>query len=129
MIQGNFDKIKDLDPKLKRRLMAVHLASQGHTVYEIADELSVSLRSVTYWVSRFNEHGIEGLRTKPGSGRRSRLTPKQIKELREIMKSQDFPETGFLKHKVVFLEEIIPERFGVHYSRARLYDLLSRLEG
>jgi transposase len=45
------------------------------------------------------------------------------------MKSQDFPETGFLKHKVVFLEEIIPKRFGVSYGQSRLYDLLSRLEG
>lgn len=56
------------DQAFTLRVKAIMLRKDGKTPQEIAERLIVSDRSVTGWIRRYNESGIQGIRTKP-SGR------------------------------------------------------------
>lgn len=116
------------DPKLVKRLKAVELASQGWTCPLIARELNVSERSVTYWISRFNQKGVDGLKHIQGAGRKSRITKDQMIELRDILLAQDKKSPLGQSQKIRYLARVLQESYGITYSQARLYDLLHRLE-
>lgn len=54
----------------RTRCKAILLKSQSKAASEIASFLDVSLPSVYNWIKRYKDDGIEGLKTKPGSGRK-----------------------------------------------------------
>ena len=53
-----------------KRCHMILLKSESKTSQEIADLLLTNPISVNKWVNRYKAHGIEGLRTKPGQGRK-----------------------------------------------------------
>jgi len=52
-----------------RRGRILLLLADGMTIVQIADTVGISRRFVYKWVQRFLQHGIEGLRDKPGRGK------------------------------------------------------------
>lgn len=54
----------------RTRCKAILLKSQGKAASEIASFLDVSIPSVFNWINRYGENGINGLKTKSGSGRK-----------------------------------------------------------
>jgi transposase len=52
------------------RCQIILLKSQGRTSAEIAEILGCCEMAVNNWLKRFEAEGIEGLRTKPGRGRK-----------------------------------------------------------
>lgn len=52
------------------RCQIVLLKSEGRTSAEIAEILGCCEMAVNNWLKRFEDEGIEGLRTKPGRGRK-----------------------------------------------------------
>ena len=121
------DQFND-DPKMAKRMKAVEMACQGLTCPLIARELNVSERSVTYWITRFNEKGVDGLKHIQGAGRKSRITKEQMIELGQLLSAQDKKLNMGQSQKIRFLSRVLLESYGVTYSQARLYDLLHRLE-
>ena len=53
-----------------QRCHMILLKSQGRTSQEIADIFGVTFQPVNSWVKRYLESGIEGLKTRPGQGRK-----------------------------------------------------------
>jgi transposase len=53
------------------------LKHQGLTSQQIADIFGVTFQPVNSWVKRYVEHGIEGLKTKPGQGRKPILNKQE----------------------------------------------------
>jgi len=47
------------------------------------------------WVKDFNKYGIEGLKNKLKSGRKSRLTEEQKKEIKEIVENNKPYDFGY----------------------------------
>ena len=74
--------------RLLHRLHSVTLVLHGFSVKAVATIYGDAPRSVAYWVTRFKEQGIDGLRDKPRSGRPVRLIPSQMKELRSFVESK-----------------------------------------
>lgn len=52
------------------RCQIVLLKSEGRTSAEIAEILGCCEMAVNNWLKRFEDEGVEGLRTKPGRGRK-----------------------------------------------------------
>lgn len=52
------------------RCQIILLKTEHRTAAEIADLLGTCLISVYQWINRYQAEGIEGLRTKPGRGRK-----------------------------------------------------------
>lgn len=82
MVLGLQDEIRRSDEsRYDHRLHGVLLVAQGMTCPEAARLLGDSPRSVEYWVRRFEEDGLAGLREGERSGRPRRLDEKQLKEI------------------------------------------------
>ena len=64
------------ETRLQHRLHCILLICDGRTCAEVVMLFSDSLRAVQYWVERYNEAGIEGLRDPIRIGRIPRLSPK-----------------------------------------------------
>lgn len=64
------------DPRELKRALAVRMAVQDYTYYQIRDILQVSVGFISKWKQIFAEQGIMGLKLKYG-GSKSYLTPEQ----------------------------------------------------
>jgi len=69
------------EARLQHRLHCLLLVCDGKTCAEVSALFGDSLRAMEYWVRRFNERGIDGLRDAARPGRRSRLSPEDEKAL------------------------------------------------
>ncbi len=73
-------------PREKIRYLALSLLQQRkRTASEVAAILRVSRMSVTRWLQRYRQHGIDGLKQQPGQGRQSLLSPQQIASLKSLV--------------------------------------------
>jgi len=80
------------------------------------------------WVHRYNAEGLAGLRDRPRSGRRSRLTPEQGAELAAVVERGPDPERdGVVRWRRVDLQALIERRFAVRLHERTVGKLLHRL--
>ena len=62
--------------------------AQGMTCLEVARLLGDAPRSIEYWVHRFERKGLAGLKEGERTGRPSRLSEKQIKEINRVLRAR-----------------------------------------
>ena len=70
------------------RLHGVLLVAQGITCPDVAPLLGDAPRSVEYWVHRYEQQGLAGLREGERSGRPSRLNEKQVREINRVLRAK-----------------------------------------
>lgn len=72
----DFDKLAKTEgnSRERRRFLAFASIREGQTFTEAAAAVRVKLRSLMDWVKRFKEEGLEGLKDKPGRGRKPLLS-------------------------------------------------------
>ena len=58
----------DPRPFMQKRSQIILFKAQGMPSKEVAERLSCSEPKVNRWVRRYLEHGVDGLRNKPGQG-------------------------------------------------------------
>ena len=63
------------------RAEIILLRAQGVKQEEVASKLGCSSVKVAKWTSRFRRSGLNGLRDKPGRGRKSSLKPEQFEKV------------------------------------------------
>ena len=61
------------DARFVRRLDVIALICDGHALSYVAGLFGINSTTVQRWIHRLNELGFQGLRDKPGRGRRSQL--------------------------------------------------------
>jgi transposase len=81
----------DENKKISLKLYAILQLSKGYSSRKLTEFYHVSFKQICNWADRFDEEGIDGLRIKPGRGRKPRLTNDQKYQLQgDVLKS---PET------------------------------------
>src|SRR3954453_3448116 len=65
------------DGAASRRMLALALVLGGASREEAARHAGMDRQTLRDWVHRYNAEGLAGLRDRPRSGRRPRLTPEQ----------------------------------------------------
>jgi transposase len=68
-----------------RRLRAAELFAQGHTQAEVARELGVSRQSAHVWHTRFEEGGVDALRSRGPTGPDPRLSDAQLEQAEQAL--------------------------------------------
>ena len=63
--------------RFSQRCHMILLKHQCLSSHQIADIYGVTFQPVNSWVKRYIEHGIEGLQTKPGQGRKPILNKQE----------------------------------------------------
>lgn len=109
------------------RLRVVLLAKQGFTAPEIATCTGLSRRAIQDWVARYNREGLNGLKTRPGRGRKPALTPAQAEQLRQRLDAGPLPEDGVCTLRGKDIQRILEQEFGQLRSLNAVYALLHRL--
>ncbi len=67
------------------RLMAIKALTMGISHEQVAVLFGVNEDSVSRWIKRFNERGIDGITQGPRSGRPPKIKPEQSREYRELI--------------------------------------------
>ena len=97
------------------RVFAVNLVLSGFSASEIGKMAGVSKVAVTSWVKAVDENGFDALRSKGRSGRPSKLTEGQLKEIDSILQSD--PNTcGYKLWDGPSLSAYINDHFNVSMS-------------
>ncbi len=115
------------DAAMRIRIQGIVLAKQGRTAEEIAATLGVSRRPVQEWVRRYNQSGVDGLRRRPGQGRREKLTLEQRERFVARIESAAQPTDGVCTLRGRDFQRILKEEFGQLYRLSGAYALLHRL--
>lgn len=76
------------ESRYDHRLHGVLLVAHGLTCPDVARLLGDAPRSVEYWVHRYEQQGLAGLTEGERSGRPSRLTETQVKEINRVLRAK-----------------------------------------
>lgn len=70
--------VRSEEARYDNKLHGILLLCSGMTCEEIADVLGRGIRTIHYWIRRFNANGFAGLREEEGRGRPNNLTAEDI---------------------------------------------------
>ena len=86
VILGLQDEVRrSEESRYDHRLHGVLLVAHGMTCPEVARLLGDAPRSVEYWVRRFQQQGLAGLREGDRPGRPRRLSEQQLQEIDTVL--------------------------------------------
>lgn len=112
--------------RYRLKLLAVSHFIEGKNRTEIACFLKVSRRSVNIWIKSYLDHGLAGLKAKSPTGRPSKLTPEQLKQVKAyIIDNAIKSEGGRLQGRDV--QTFIESQFAVTYQKTNIYQLMHKL--
>ena len=103
--------------------------SLGQSSRKLEGFYHTSHKQILNWVHRFEAEGVDGLRDKPGRGRKSRLSPTQHARLARLLAEESPTEYGYNTGTWTgpLLIDWIAGHFGVTYKKARIYNILKSL--
>src|SRR5881398_4047575 len=102
------------DARAARRMLALALVLEGSSREEAARAAGTDRQTLRDWVHRYNAEGLAGLRDRPRSGRKPRLTPEQEAELAAAVERGPDPERdGVVRWRRVDLRALIEARLAV----------------
>jgi transposase len=115
------------EARLRDRARICWLAHQGQRVAAIQAELRLADGTVRLWITRFNDHGLEGLRDRRRDGRPTTYGSEQVGEL--IAASLTAPQDLGLPFGSWTLDRLaayLAEEQGIAMKRSRVGEILQR---
>lgn len=110
------------------RLLALAGVAEGLSRGEAARLGGMDRQTLRDWVHRFNVEGPEGVVDCQAPGPQPRLSPEQRQVLAEIVDQGPDPDRdGLVRWRRIDLQELIRQRFGVHYHERHVSRLLHEL--
>ena len=111
------------------RLVSCYLVSKGKSSRSIEELLGISFKQVTTWVHEFNKSGIEGLKEKEKTGRKSGLSNEQKVLLKNILENSNPIENNIDEKKWTgkAIGKLISYKFNISYKRAQIYNIINSL--
>ena len=111
-----------------RRMLALASVLEGGSREAAARAAGMDRQTLRDWVRRYNAEGLRGLRDRPRSGRKPRLTPEQGAELATVVdRGPDPDRDGVVRWRRVDLKALIEARFGVRLHERSVGKVLRRL--
>jgi transposase len=97
-----------------RRLFALALVLEGQDRTRAAELNGMDRQTLRDWVHRYNQEGVEGLLSRPSTGRPRSLSPERRAELKTLVIEGPDPQThGVVRWRCVDLQKEIEQRYGV----------------
>ena len=117
---------RETDERVRKRMQGLSLLKQGWKVYNVAEAMLVTPRTIENWVHRYNHEGVEGLQEKPKSG-----APVKLKNTVDFCRRLDTGAKVKTDQISTFhgkdIQRILKDDFGVQYALSGVYCLLHRL--
>ena len=116
------------DTAASRRMLALALVLEGSSREEAARAAGMDRQTLRDWVHRYNAGGLAGLRDRPRSGRKPRLTAGQEAELAAAVERGPDPDRdGVVRWRRIDLKALIETRFAVRLHERTVGEVLRRL--
>jgi len=115
--------LSEKDARLKMRYLALYHFSLNENRTKIAEFLGVGRGSVNRWVASYFSKGLEGLRSKPSTGRPHALSAQQKKLVSKYVKDHAVKSNGGR----LIAEDVrlyIKDSFNIEYTLRNIYHLL-----
>ena len=112
---------KETNIKVKERLLLVIKVKYDNIIPAFAsDELHRSRPWGLYWLDRFSQEGVEGLKNRSKSGRPPDIPEEKVYKIKNKLSSS---KQGWTTKQVY---DIIVRESGIHYHHIYIYTLLRR---
>lgn len=114
---------------LRQRLLAIKYLWEGKSRPEVTQLLGCNYRSLTQWIDKFLEGGLQKL-TEPISHQvSSRLNPEQQVELKKMLQEQKPRDYGIDRYMWTgkIISTVIKQRWGIELKDSRIYEILDSL--
>src|SRR3954464_11414267 len=119
---------RERDGRVSARLLALADALDGCSREDAARAAGMDRQTLRDWVHRYNAEGLPGLRARPRSGRRPRLTGGEEAELAAVVERGPDPERdGVVRWRRTDLKALIEARFAVRLHERSVGKVLRRL--
>ncbi len=111
--------------RLVERAKIIQLASEGKTIPQIIDELTLASNTVRKWFKRFEEQGLAGLEDEPRPGAPSRYNPENKARVLQAARTRP-SELGLPYGSWTFerLAAYLQEQLGVPMKKTRIFEIL-----
>jgi transposase len=110
------------------KLYAIIQLSRGYSSRKLEEYYRTSFKQICNWADQFDAEGIEGLRQKPGRGRRSRLSEEQKCQLQgDLLKRPKAFGYNTIYWSGTLVREHIKKKYQVEYKPAAIYNLMHEL--
>lgn len=109
------------------RCLALHYIQSGNSYDQVSELIYYSRKIIMQWVRKFEEGGLDYLlSTKPGRGRKARVSSNMSAEFSEAVISLQEKRNGgrVIGQDIV---NLVKEKYAVQYSVSGIYKVLSRM--
>ena len=113
---------KEKDAKVKERMLMMTYIFEDDTLREVAEKLHCDHKLVLYWKRRYLSEGLDGLKTRPKSGKPRKISRRQESNLKRIFYKEN-PEKPWTTKRALGL---IVEKTGINYSQRQITRILNR---
>jgi transposase len=119
---------KSSDGPQIRRLLAIALVLDGDARTQAAEQTGMDRQTLRDWVHRYNDGGIDGLKSRSSPGREPFLTDAQKAELKALVIEGPAPERhNVVRGRLADLQAEIGRRFSVHVHQSTVGKWLHQL--
>jgi len=116
------------DYRTGMKLCAIIQLTRGYSSRKLEEFYRVSFKQICNWADRFDAEGIDGLRIKPGRGRRPHITEEQkCLLLSDFLKSPENFGYNTANWSGPLMQEHIKKTYNVEYKLAAVYNLMHQL--
>lgn len=115
--------------KIGLRLYAVYQVSLGKPSRQLEELYNTSFKQILNWADRFEKEGIDGLKDKPGRGRKAGLSVEELAGLKEIVLDKLPTEFGYNSEtwSGPLVLEVIKKQYSIEYKIAQVYNILKKM--
>lgn len=113
---------KETNAKIRERILMSIYVLQGENVRAIGERLNCTHPLVLYWKKRYVQEGIEGLKTKPRSGKPTLLSRRQEAKIKKKI-AKDNPKNPWTTKRVC---DLIKKEAGIKYTQRHVQRILHK---
>jgi transposase len=116
------------DYKIAARLVSILPLAKGESSRKAQELLLLSHNQILIWAKRFNKQGIEGLKDKPKTGRKPRITDDQLAWFRKVVTEESPTQYGYNTETwtAPLLVDMLKKHCNICYSDDMIYVILKK---
>jgi transposase len=114
---------------LRVRLLAIKLLSEGKTRIEVAQSVNCTYKTLTSWIDKYREGGLEKLTEPIKHQVRQRLNPAQKQQFKQMLLQQTPMDYGIDRNlwTAKIMLQIIEQKWNVRLKDSRIYEIIQEL--
>ena len=114
---------KETNAGMCRRLLGIAHLLEGGTREEAHKIACLTINIFRIWMKRFNELGIEGLRSRKSTGRPPKISKEIKDELKKKILEGPDKNKGLVRYRIVDLQNFLKENYNIKIGSSGLTNM------